>query len=708
MKKNAGYILFIVIGMLICLAPFACMTFARTDETTEKKELAAMPELTVDGKLNDNYLTELGDYFDDHFAFRQYMVSMDSWVESVLFQKSSVDNVLVGKEGWLFYTDSLNDYLGKDTLSDRAIYNIVYNLSIMQEEIESQGRSFVFTIAPNKNSLYGEYMPYIYSIKESDTNNRQLLENALSQSDVNYVDLYSLLSDSAEILYLKKDSHWNNKGALIAYNALLDEAGKEHEDYEDCSYTINKDYVGDLNSMVYPLMELPEENYNYDYETLYKYVNKDKIENVEDSQVSVEDARVQTTNDSAEGCLLMYRDSFGNALLPFMANAFASGYFMKTTPYNMDMHISTYDPDVVIVEKVERKIDELAYEPAVMTGTEVEIPDNHRTVKTDTSVNVVIPDANTGYYEIYGEIDSDVMEADSAIYVEVDVDNGEKTAYKAFARSIQGGSDYGYVAYIPTDIIKNTEISANVYITRGEYTFQVASYTVNKEDVATGSDGVVTEDEDSEGESASVEAAEEADSSKVETKGAAATEEEGCIMVTVIADGKTTELSTSSSTLSQMEEAGEIDIDSEDRVIPEIDDVLLDGEVISIQRVEIKEETEVKEIPYETENTTSSSIYEGETSVLTEGVNGEQTITYSVTYVDGVMEKKEKISEEITKEPVKEVIATGTKKKEAANSGGSSDSSGKTVIAKEYVEDCGSDSGYWMIIYDDGSVDFVD
>jgi uncharacterized protein YabE (DUF348 family) len=553
-------------------------------------------------------------------------------------------------------------------------------------------------------------MPYTYSIKESNTNNRILLENALAESDVNYVDLYGLLNDSDEILYLKKDSHWNNKGALLAYNALLDKAGKEHEDYADCSYTIDKTYVGDLNSMVYPLMELPEENYNYDYETLYKYVNNNLIENVEDSQVSVEDARVQTTNDSAEGCLLMYRDSFGNALLPFMANAFANGYFMKTTPYNLDMHMSAYKPDVVIVEKVERKIDELAYEPAVMTGTEVEIPDNHRTVKTDTSVNVVIPESNSGYYEIYGEIDSDVMEADSDIYVEVDVDNGEKTAYKAFARSIQDGSDYGYVAYIPVESIKNDELSVEVYITRDEYTFQVASYTVDKEAVITGSDDIVVSDVDS--DSAAVSEADEQADLDVTTDEEATSQNEGYITVTVVADGKTTDISTTCSNLSQMVEAGEIDIDSEDRVIPELDDILLDGEVISIQRVDIKEETETKEIPYETENTTSSSIYEGETSVVTEGVNGEETITYRVTYVDGVMEKKEKISDEVTKEPVNEVIATGTKKKETSksNSGGSggdsTTSTGKTVVAKEYVEDCGSDTGYWMIVYDDGSVEF--
>lgn len=703
-RKNIGYIIFLVALMILCLTPFACMTFARTDETTEKKELAAFPSIKENDKWNINILSELGAYFDDHFAFRQYMVSADSWMESVLFQKSNVDNVIVGRKGWLFYKDSLNDYLAQDVLSDRAVYNIVYNLETIQQKVTEEGRTFVFTIAPNKNSLYGEYMPYTYSSNsDKGMNNREMLMQKLADTDVNYVDLYQLFQEQNEILYLKKDSHWNNKGALLAYNALLTAADKEHEAYESCPVTVQKNYIGDLNSMVYPLLEQPEENYIYDYQKNYQYLNKGKEEAVAESQISVEDARVQTVNASASGSLLMYRDSFGNTLLPFMANAFEKGAFYKTTPYNIDTHLMADDPDVVIIEKVERKLDDLAYEPAVMTGSVYKIPEDVRTVKTETTVKAIIPETNPSYYEVFGIIEDRMMDPDSKIYVEVETGQGEYTAYTAFAKSVKNISDYGYVAYIPQELVQGDSLNVRVYVSKNDGMFRIADLVIDKSEIQEASDS-------------SFDDAIAVPDAQVSTNSA------GSKKVTIQADGKETQLETDAATLDEMKKKGEIQFTEEDHIIPAADAELLDGEVIAIQRVVVKTETETKEIPYETEYTTSSSIYEGETSVQTAGENGIQTITYKATYIDGVLSKREKVSEEVTKEPVNEVIASGTKKHEVATEAPSSDSSeekssssgeekssgGKKVVSKEWVEDCGSDTGYWMIVYDDGSYEFVE
>ena len=686
-RKNTCYMIFLVAVMVLCLTPFVCMTFAKTDETTEKKELAAFPSVRENGKWNINILSDLGDYFNDHFAFRQYMVSVDSWMESILFQKSNVDNVIVGKQGWLFYKDSLNDYLAQDVLSDRAVYNIAYNLETIQQKVTEEGRTFVFTIAPNKNSLYGEYMPYIYSSNpDKGMNNRELLMQKLADIDVNYVDLYKLFQEQNEILYLKKDSHWNNKGALLAYNALLTAADKEHETYESCPVTLQKNYVGDLNSMVYPLLEQPEENYVYDYQTNYRYLNKGKEEAVAESQISVEDARVQTVNPSAPGSLLMYRDSFGNTLLPFMANAFEKGSFYKTTPYNIDTHLMSDDPDVVIIEKVERKLDDLAYEPAVMTGPVYKIPDDVRTVKTETTVKAIIPETNPSYYEVFGIIENRMMDPDSKIYIEIETEQGEYTAYTAFAKSVKNISDYGYVAYIPQELVQEDSLNVRVYVSKNDSLFRIADLVIDKTEIQETSDSSFDD--------------------AITVPDAQLSASGGNKTVTIQADGKETKVETDAATLNEMKEKGEIQFTEEDHIIPATDAELLDGEIIAIQRVVVKTETETKEIPYETEYTTSSSIHEGETSVQTAGEHGIQ-----VTYIDGVLSKREKVSEEVTKEPVNEVIASGIKKHKAASSdssGKNKSSGGKKVVSKEWVEDCGSDSGYWMIIYDDGSYEFVE
>lgn len=87
---------------------------------------------------------------------------------------------------------------------------------------------------------------------------------------------------------------------------------------------------------------------------------------------------------------------------------------------------------------------------------------------------------------------------------------------------------------------------------------------------------------------------------------------------------------------------------------------------------------------------------------------------YRITYVDGKLEKKEKISEDITKNAVNKVITIGTKKKIMRTSPPpvatkSPDKSNKrTIVSKEWVEDCGSNSGYYIITYSDGTVEYVE
>lgn len=691
--KKIGYGCFLAVGIMICAFPFVSMTYARTDKTTEKKKLAELPSVIENGQWNREYLENLGTYFEDHFAFRQKLVALDSWMEASLFQKTNIDNVIVGKDGWLYYKDSWNDYSGKTVMSDQALENIVYNLSVMQKAVEEQGKKFVFTIAPNKNSLYGQYMPYTYSYKYSDTNNRKLLEEKLKKAGIHYVDLFEKFSNEEEILYFKRDSHWNNKGAKLAYNALLDEAKWSHENYEKCDYEIRKDYVGDLNSMVYPEMEKKEANYYYNYEKEYQYINKGKKESIENTTVSVEDARVQTEAEKKQGTLVMYRDSFGNALLPFMANEFKNGYFFKTTPYNLGMHFESMNPDVVIVEKVERKLEDLAIEPAVMEGNQVEPPRDFRTVNTDTTLKVTIPEANTFYYEVFGVLDEQMAAMADAVYIEFIDKEHKKKAYQTFLRSVPGITDCGYVSYVPAKKIKNS-LQMKLYIKNGKDVFCIKEEKLDIKTIEPMKDSISEE---------------EVIRKKQEKK--------SNIEVTVLEKGKKRVVETKASSIQEMVEFGELNILPEDRIKPSIDTKLVDGEEIFIQRVIIKKKKVVKEIPFKTKKENSDALYEGEKQVKTEGEKGEKTITYQMTYVDGKLEKKEKIETKITKKPITKVVITGTRKKPTPTPKPVITHkpvqpvvtpSGKRVVSKEWVEDCGGDSGYYIITYSDGSVEYVD
>lgn len=469
MKKIAN-VIYIVMCLSLCVLPFAGMAVAPTETTTENRAMAGFPEMKKDGQWNWEFAQELGEYFNDHFAFRTQLVMADSVIQSKVFGVSNMDTVIVGEDGWLYYASTLPDYLGTNGMSEREIFNAANNLSLMKQAVEDRGAQFLLTIAPNKNSLYGENMPYYNNMKVSPEKNIEKLEKELQDMQIPYADLYTAFSAQDEILYLKKDSHWNEKGAVLAYNTILDGLEYEHETYETVENIRTKTEYGDLNRMMYPLQFEPEWNYSYHADCTYEYVTDTK---------SVEDAWIETTNGTGTESMLMFRDSFGNTLLPYMANAFGQAYFSKSVPYRLEEYMNAYSPEYVVVEKVERNLSDFAKEPPVMTGPVVEVDIPEQLIETETTIEMQSSEVNADYWEITGLVTADYMECDTRVYVAV-IAGEETTCYEAFTVTKES-ADNGYKLYIPKKNIITNDIQIEVMV-HNENIQKVASLTV--EDVS--------------------------------------------------------------------------------------------------------------------------------------------------------------------------------------------------------------------------------
>ncbi|HFI0354510.1 TPA: ZmpA/ZmpB/ZmpC family metallo-endopeptidase [Streptococcus suis] len=74
-----------------------------------------------------------------------------------------------------------------------------------------------------------------------------------------------------------------------------------------------------------------------------------------------------------------------------------------------------------------------------------------------------------------------------------------------------------------------------------------------------------------------------------------------------------------------------------------------------------EEDKATVDIPFETEYIDDPTLLEGKTKEVTKGVNGSKTITTTYKTIKGVRQENPTVTEEITKEPVKQVIARGTK-----------------------------------------------
>ncbi len=129
----------------------------------------------------------------------------------------------------------------------------------------------------------------------------------------------------------------------------------------------------------------------------------------------------------------------------------------------------------------------------------------------------------------------------------------------------------------------------------------------------------------------------------------------------ITADGKTKKYRTLANTVSEALKDKNVKVGRNDIVEPGLDELLTKDMKIVIKRVKIKEETKEEKIEFKTVTKDDSSLDEGTTKVVTEGVEGKAKVTYKVTYVDGVESSRSEISRETLTAAVDKVVANGTR-----------------------------------------------
>ena len=344
------YKIFTAAFLLLCILPSAGMLFLPPTEAAANERLTPVPQLkNEDGSWNQNVLDDATNYIADHFALRQEMVTANAMLQTGLLATSPAEDVIYGRDGWLYYAETLDDYQNRATLTDEEVRQIAQTIADMQAYCEARGAQFVFTIAPNKNSLYPEHMPARY-LQSDSPGNYEKLKPLLEEYGVHYADLFTFLSEQDEILYLKTDSHWTNRGAALAHDLLMETLGLPHTAFAEAEYTTAETHRGDLYEMLYPKGTAREAQQAY--ETTFSYVSEPR---------TAEDILIQTTSpDAPNGRLLLCRDSFGNALHPFLAEDFREATITRQMPYPLEQ---VQAGDTVIVEIVERNLANLLKYP---------------------------------------------------------------------------------------------------------------------------------------------------------------------------------------------------------------------------------------------------------------------------------------------------------------------------------------------------------
>ncbi len=387
--------------------------FPGIESDYENRPLSRFPE-----KLSTDFPKQLEEYYSDNFGLRATYVSLHSYLIQKIFNDSPDPKVISGKDGWLFLEEAASDFMKTNTFDDHQVHRIYRTLKQMSEYLETIGTKFYFTIAPNKNTIYGEYMPDRYVTKEKPSNLR-LVSSYLNEKDFEYIDLSYVLTEDKNntTTYHKKDTHWNNHGAFIAYRKILTDMNLSGTGLTEPSYVVKKDYMGDLQRMLTPAIRINDHQMYFDIQKNYSYTTRFR---------SFDDILIGTKNSSARGSIIMYRDSFANALIPFISNSFASATYSRQLPYEIDM-IGEDPVDFALLEIAERNLSYLLSYPPYFPAIAIPGASNDDYILFSDISDVTIREKN-GWSIVNGQIMPDnVME----VYVSV-LENNMTVFYEAY------------------------------------------------------------------------------------------------------------------------------------------------------------------------------------------------------------------------------------------------------------------------------------
>ena len=303
--------------------------------------------------------------FADRFHSRSALLLFQHAVVAGLFRTSPAPNVLMGREGWLYWLGedgrSLDrNFRGTLGVQDAELAAVASELKRRRDFLAARGIPYLVTIVPEKFTIYPEYLPRWVTPASTPTPLARLEALLAADGSVHYVDLVRPLrgAKSSTLLYYRTDSHWNLFGATVGYERIMRALQGALPDgrLQAIAAPVQPVYVpgvdwywGDLARMV----GVPYFYREPDYAPLAKVRDDPGHCAQRDASVTDPDLEIYHCARPEQPKAVVYRDSMAISLIPLLSENFRSVVYVSN--HRLDpVLIERERPDVVIEEMVER------------------------------------------------------------------------------------------------------------------------------------------------------------------------------------------------------------------------------------------------------------------------------------------------------------------------------------------------------------------
>ncbi len=319
----------------------------------ENRNLAQMPELTLgtflDGTFSENFET----YMADQMMGKDAFVTLKVDTVKATGQKL-MNGVFFGQDGYL-----IQKY-------DKPGEQLTKNLDYVKKFSETCGLPVTFLMVPNASEIYADKLPALTECYSQKTVISQV-QQSLSDS-VTFVDATeTLMAHKEENIYFKTDHHWTMLGAYYGYEALCKSLGLEPKSLSEYLETVGSmEFYGSLYSKAPSVKQVADsltlyENASGSYEVTYVQKNQTSDSVFARENLEIKDKYtvflngnhpLVTVKSNAENQekVLVIKDSYAHALLPFLADTYADMHIVDLRYFHEDMqgYIAEHGFDRVI------------------------------------------------------------------------------------------------------------------------------------------------------------------------------------------------------------------------------------------------------------------------------------------------------------------------------------------------------------------------
>jgi hypothetical protein len=346
----------IALFLTALVVPLATMGGAEGALSNEQRTRVARPQLA---KAGAQYPEQFDAYFRDSFGWRERLIRWHHLFQYRYLRQSPVANVIVGRDGWLFYAAhgdgvDIRDFAGRWPHAATDVETWLKHQDGRVEEYSRLGARYLIALAPNKHTVYSEHVPAQYGPHAPGLLD-EIKTGLWRHPQLDVVDLREALQPHRDDqLYYRGDSHWNARGAFRAAQAITDAlrprvpaVGRlRDEDYILHTGPIDS---GDLVNMLALGITLTDRTFGYERRSPgARLIRNEELHRVWEQP--------GTTLPKA----VLLADSYGGTLSPILADAFSRLHYYVAARGGPDPILVRQErPDVVILLTVERYLPSL-------------------------------------------------------------------------------------------------------------------------------------------------------------------------------------------------------------------------------------------------------------------------------------------------------------------------------------------------------------